>query len=61
MDQFARLLTALEDCIANPAQPASHLATIQRDLERLRPAFLSLLDTPPKDAAQRALLGSKGA
>lgn len=61
MDQFTRLHRALEDCLANPDQPATHLAVIQRDLERARPAFLSLLDTPPKDTAQRALLESTGA
>ncbi|KAL8292911.1 hypothetical protein RQP46_000605 [Phenoliferia psychrophenolica] len=59
-DQFARLHELLEDCIANPDQPHTPLATIQRDLERARPTFLNLLDTPPKDAAQRSLLEQKG-
>ena len=59
-DRFAQLHHALEDCLANPVQSRSHLANLQRELERARPAFLKLLDTPPKDAAQRALFIAKG-
>ncbi|GAA5831477.1 hypothetical protein JCM11251_004037 [Rhodosporidiobolus azoricus] len=58
MDRFQRLATYLETTIANPpTQPdPSVLSKLQLKLERARPAFLSFLDTPAKDAQQRQQL-----
>ncbi|GAA5853541.1 hypothetical protein JCM8547_002499 [Rhodosporidiobolus lusitaniae] len=58
MDRFQRLATYLETTVANP--PAfpdpSVLSKLQLKLERARPAFLDLLDTPAKDQSQRQQL-----
>ncbi|KAI5480028.1 nuclear pore complex protein Nup205 [Pseudohyphozyma bogoriensis] len=53
MDRFARLHAFLEDVLANPPEDVSRL---QLKLERARPLFLSLLDTPAKNAQERATL-----
>lgn len=53
MDQFARLAIYLEDVVHNPNVDLSKL---QLKLERARPAFLSLLNTPPKNQKERAAL-----
>ncbi|GAA5922074.1 uncharacterized protein JCM15063_003177 [Sporobolomyces koalae] len=58
MDRFRRLHTYLETILANPPPPQDSQAVskLQVKLERARPAFLELLDTPGKNQAQRQQL-----
>lgn len=56
MDRFKELSYYLEDCTSNPQ--SSNLSSLQNKLERARPAFLSLLDVPPKNAKERERIGS---
>lgn len=56
MDKFKELSFYLEDCTSNPQ--SSNLSSLQNKLERARPAFLSLLDIPPKNAKERERIGS---
>lgn len=62
MDRFQRLAAFLESTIANPpsSPDPSVFSKLQLRLERARPAFLNLLDTPGTDAQQRQQL-EKGA
>lgn len=55
MDRFQRLHAFLETLLANPIQqdPAAAVSKLQLKLERARPAFLELLDTPPKSHKER--------
>ena len=54
--EFERLLSFLEDTLANPLAEPSPLPRLHLELERARPAFLSLLDVAPKNAKERESL-----
>lgn len=58
MDRFQRLHAFLETILANPLQddPGRMISKLQLKLERARPAFLDLLDAPPKVKEQRQQL-----
>lgn len=56
MDRFERLHSFLEDILANPQDDPSIVAKLQLKLERARPLFLALLDTPPKEPKERQQL-----
>ena len=58
--EFERLLSFLEDTLANPLAEPSPLPRLHLELERARPGFLSLLDVPPKNPKERESL-EKGA
>lgn len=56
MDRFVRLHSFLEACLTQAEPDPSTLSKLQTKLERARPLFLDLLQTPPKDPKERQKL-----